>query len=487
MPSSPPATLPPLDEEGADDETLNDDDVGGLIAPIDELPLADDDDLLTDPDFGIEPPSDPFSADRDTPIEIDIGSGFGIDANESAPDADDSAGLEQPFGNGLDDDPEDALPPDAEERDGIEGEQALVDGSELPDIDADEQGTEDDERRFGLLVAADETQLGWAPRPWKLNRLSPQRERCGALALADASVVAGSSDLLWLDRGRATPVRIALEGTRITSLALVGRERNVALCVTAFGRLFRRSRFGSDSERLHDWRRALESSAAEAQGLELRQLGSDEPSAVLARLSSGHLIRSDDEGQSFRSVAPPLRASVLSPAGTPICALIAGGAKLGLSFDGGQTWEAHELPSPAREVAAGDAPFLCGSGSTLAIGDIERGLVFSNDGGQSFTAARGTAGVTACTAGRCAGTPAVWAAVYREAGDLTELVQIDATTGEGSIIARVELSDDHDPEHSFEASRLERLLWDGEQLYAVGGAGFWVFAPPRSDPEPGRA
>jgi hypothetical protein len=486
MPSAPPATLPPLDEQGADDETLNDDDVGGLIAPLDDLPLADDDDLLTDPDFGIEPPSEPFGAEPDTSVEIDIGSGFGIDVGETGSDADDGIEGEQPFGNGLVEDSGDGLLPDAEERDGIEGEPAFVDDSELPDIDADEQGTED-EQRFGLLVAADETVLPNAARPWKRARLSQQRERCGALASADGQVVAGSSDLLWQERGRAAPLRIAIEGTRITSVALVGPDRDVALCVTAFGRLFRRARLGSEPERLFEWRRALEAAAADAQGIELRQLGSDEPRAVLARLSSGLLLRSDDEGQSFRPVEPELRARSLSAAGTPICALLATGTQLGLSFDAGQTWEAHELPSPARLVAAGEAPFLCGSGSTLAIGDAERGLVVSNDGGQSFTAVRGTANVTACAAGRCAGAPTVWAALYREADDLTELAQIDATTGTGSIIARVEVSDDNDPEHSFEASRLERLLWDGEQLYAVGGAGFWVFEPERNDPDPSRS
>jgi hypothetical protein len=477
-PSAPPAALPPLDYEGNDDETLNDDDVGGLIAPLDDLPQADDDDdLLTDPDFGIDPPSDPFANDRDTPLEIDIGTGFGLDAKESEPEPDDSAGLEQPFGSGLADDAEEALPPDAEERDGIDDRAAPGEGLELPDIDADEQGSEIEDGRFGLLVAADETSIASAEHPWRATTLSPERERCGALAVADGTAVAGSSDLLWLERGRATPVRIALEGTRITSLALVGRERHVALCVTAFGRLLRRTRLGADSERLHDWRRAADCGANTSETLELRQLGPEEPRAVLGRVASGRLIRSDDEGTSFQALEPAVHARALSASGSPLVLLYEDGVTLGLSFDGGQRFEARELPTPAREVAGGETPLLAASGSTIAIADPARGLAVSNDGGKTFRLVAGAVGVTACTAGSLAGEGLVWAALYREASDATDLVLVNATTLEARIIARLETPEEQDPEHAFEGSRLERLVWDGEQLFGVGGAGLVSFQP----------
>jgi hypothetical protein len=473
-----PATLPPLDREGGDDETLNDDDVGGLIAPLDDLPLTDDeDDLLTDPDFGIEPPSDPFANDRDTPIEIDLGAGFGLDAREAEADPDDTAGPAHPVGSGLDEDAEAPLPADAEERDGVDDGRALLDGTDLPDLDADEPGTDRDDGSFGLLVTADETSMASAERPWRVSRLSPERERCGALAVAGSAAVAGSSDLLWLDHGRSAPVRTALEGTRITSLALVGREQSSVLCVTAFGKLLRRARLGGESERLHDWRRAAESSSVPPETLELRQLGSEQPRAVLGRLGSGRLIRSDDEGTSFRALEPSVGVRALSASGSPVVGLGVSDSTLVVSFDG-ESFQARELPSPAREVAGGDAPQLAGSGETLAVADSERGLAVSSDGGRTFSLVRGAAGVTACTAGNFAGVAVVWAALYREANDATDLVLVDATTGEASIVARLETRDEQDPDHAIEGSRLERLVWDGEQLFGVGGAGFVTFQPP---------
>ncbi|HEY3495107.1 MAG TPA: hypothetical protein VGK73_10495, partial [Polyangiaceae bacterium] len=71
----------------------------------------------------------------------------------------------------------------------------------------------------------------------------------------------------------------------------------------------------------------------------------------------------------------------------------------------------------------------------------------------------------------------LWAALYREASDSTDLVQVDAADGKALLIARLEAPDADDPERAFEAARLERLVWDGERLFAVGGAGLLAFQP----------
>jgi hypothetical protein len=328
---------------------------------------------------------------------------------------------------------------------------------------------------------AEESALPFAERPWLVSRLAPERERCSALATAHGAVVAGSSDLLWLDPARSAPVRIALDGTRIASLALVGEDGDVALAVTAFGRLVRRSRLASDAERLGDWRRAAESSGNTAESLQLCQLGPAEPRAVLGRLTSGKLVRSSDDGTGFQPVETGFTAFALSPTGDPVVALTRDGAELQLSYDGGVSWARRDLGTPAREVGGGEAPLLASAGSTLVIADRERGLVLSSDGGLSFRGVDGCAGVTACCAGSLGGEPMAWAALYREANDETWLLQIDATTGRARVIARVETSDDADPEQGSEGARLERLLWDGQRLFAVGDAGFLRIEPPSAE------
>jgi len=276
-------------------------------------------------------------------------------------------------------------------------------------------------------------------------------------------------------------VRIALDGTRIASLALVGEEGDVALAVTAFGRLVRRSRLASDAERLGDWRRAAESSGKGAESLEICQIGPTTPRAVVGRLTSGKLVRSDDDGNGFQPLDTGFTAFALSPTGDPIAALTRDGAELQLSFDGGRSWLRRDLGTPAREVAGGEAPRLATFGSTLLIADRERGLVLSSDAGLTFRTVEGCAGVTACCAGMLDEQATAWAALYREANDETWLVQIDVTSGRALVVASVESSDDADPEQGGEAARLDRLLWDGKRLFGVGDAGFLRFEPPLGD------
>lgn len=473
--------LPPLDPEGSDDE-LDDDSVGSLIAPIDEEPAFDDDDEpLTDPDLGIEPPSEAGTDEPEQAAELDLGSGYGLVEDDDTAARDDADSVERSFGALLSDELKEDGAEVSDDRDGVDDAAPLVNDLELPEMDADEQGTDHTPHLFGSLPTAEESTLAFAERPWPVTRLAPERERCAALASAGGAVVAGSSDLLWLDPARSAPVRIALDGTRIASLALVGAEGDLALAVTAFGRLARRSRLASDAERLGDWRRVAESSGKGAESLELCQIGPAAPRSVVGRLTSGKLVRSDDDGSSFHPLDTGFTAFALSPTGDPIAALSRDGAELQLSYDGGRSWQRRDLASPAREVAGGEAPLLASFGSMLLIADRERGLALSADAGFVFQQVEGCAGVTACCAGLVDERPTAWAALYREANDETWLVQIDVATARALVIASVESSDDADPEQGGEAARLDRLLWDGKRLFGAGDAGFLRFEPPSSD------
>jgi hypothetical protein len=473
--------LPPLDPEEAEDE-LDDDSVGNLIAPLDDEPALDDDDEpLTDPDLGIEPPSEAGLDEPEAAGELDLGSGWGLVEDDAADVSDEGESLERSFSSLLSDDLKESPADLVDDRDGTDDATPLVNDLELPEIDADEHGADHTPNLFGSLPTAEESTLASAERPWPITRLAPERERCSALAAAAGAVVAGSSDLLWLDPARSAPVRIALDGTRITSLALVGEDGDLALAVTAFGRLVRRSRLASDVERLGDWRRVADNGGSGAESLQLCQIGPRAPRTVVGRLTSGKLVRSDDDGNGFQPLETGFTAFALSPTGDPVAALTRDGAELQLSYDGGRSWSRRELGPPARDVAGGEAPLLATFGSTLLIADRERGLVLSHDAGLTFRQVDGCVGVTACCAGALGDQSMAWAALYREASDETWLVQIDVTSGRALLIARVETSDDTDPEQGSEAARLDCLLWDGRRLFGAGDAGFLRIEPPADD------
>lgn len=466
----PEAPVDDPDGDGPSDHALDD-----LLPPLDDEATHadfDQDEFLTDPS-GIDPPSDPGSIDDALPADLDLGPS--LDFGEEEADAADAFGLAEP-GTGRDPEPsEDALP-EADERDGLDDAPSGVDDADLPELDADDP---DDGAAplFGRLPAADESSLERAAAAWSVAVLGAARERCGALALDGGTLVAGSSDLLWLDEGRAAPVRIALDGTRITSIALLGPDRQIALCVTAFGRLLRRARQSSDAERLSDWRRAADLGGG-AESLELCALAG-EPNAVVGRLTSGRLIRSDDLGSSFYPLDETVTAFALSPAGSPLAALAKDGTTLVLSSDGGKTWSQHQLDDVAREIAGGEAPFLASEGSVIAIADGTRGVSVSSDGGRSFRRVPGCAGVTAITVGEHHGRLTAWAALYSEASDRTELALINVEEGRAELVATLTgaLEDGAD---SSGAARIERLVWDGRRLAGAGDPGLVAFEPPAS-------
>ena len=471
-----PEELPPLDENDDDEaEQLRDDELGELFPAERESSHGEDDDLPTDPYVVLELGEDLSEPESEAPVLLDFGTEL-IDPLEERQDAgdDDKSPFDANDGTEFEEGDDTRAEPEGEA--GIE-DRSAVDETAFPDLDADDQGFTGDEALFGALPDfAPEAVLPKAERSWRIDFVSEQRERCTALVAAGGTVVAGSSDLLWFDAGRETPVRVSLDGTRITSLALVGEERKVALCVTAFGRLVRRARSASDSERLIDWKRAAEFGGASAESLELRQLGDGSPRAVLGRLTSGHLVRSDDQGSTWQRQSDDFTALCLSPSGEPLVALSRGGSRLSLSHDGGLTFRERELVVPALSVASGDAPLLAASGDTLAIADSERGVVVSADGGATFRAVPGCANGTSIAAGVINGAAAVVVALYREAEDASDVVLVDPTSARAQIVATL-VSRERDPDQIPESGRVERLAWDGTRLWAAGGFGVAIFRP----------
>jgi hypothetical protein len=456
--------------DGPSDHALDD-----LLPPVDDETTNtdfDQEEFVTDPS-GIDPPSDPGGIDDALPEELDLGPSF--DFGEEEADTADVFGLAEP-GTGRDPEPSETALPEADERDGLDDAPADVNDADLPELDADD-ASDGPAPIFGHLSIADEAPIERAAVAWIQTSSGAPRERCGALAFGAGTLVAGSSDLLWLDPGRTAPVRIALDGTRITSIALLGSDRQVALCVTAFGRLLRRARQSSDAERLNDWRRTADLGGG-AESLELCQLDA-EPNAVVGRLTSGRLIRSDDLGNTFYPLDESLTVFALSSGGSPLAALARDGTELVLSSDGGTLWSRLELDGVAREIAGGEAPFLASEGSTLAIADGARGISVSSDAGRTFRRVPGCAGATALALGVFRGRTTAWAALYSEAADRTELALIDVERAQAELVATLRGNADDEVDASG-AARLERLSWDGRRLLGVGDPGLVILEPPVS-------
>ncbi len=472
-PRTPPA--PPSDDDG-DDDGPRDRALDDLLPPLDdETTHADDDEPLTDP-IGVELPSEPDGGADDVVLDLDVG-GDADFAEEEVVEQGDDFGIAEPGSDSLEHSEHGSFT-GQDDRTGIEDEPAVIREGDLPDLDADDGGLDATLESFGGLSVADDEDLPRVSPPWRATHLAPAPERCGALALGGGAVVAGSSDLLWLDAGRATPVRIALDGTRIASVALLGEERTVALCVTAFGRLLRRGRMKTEVERLTDWRRTAELDGA-IESLELCQLEND-PSAVIGRLTSGRLVRSDDLGTTFRMIEPTFTALAISPTGDPLAALARDGAALGVSSDGGKTFVERRLVPPASDIAGGEAPLLATAGRVIVIADAERGVAVSNDAGETFESVAGCAGCTAATVGSVGGRATVFLALYRESRDQTCVVELLVADPKPRVIATLEGAGD-DSTDGLENGRLERLAWDGSRLSGVGDAGLVRFEPPAGD------
>lgn len=465
LPSPSDDELLPLEDEAGDAEGITNDDA--VFAPDEEeTDVEFDDERPTDPSFELDLPSELDATESEVQHELPLGPDFA-----PSEDDDSKAGDAAGFDDALD-------PPIApsetgdeahEPGDGFDDNHVELGEPDLPALDGDDGHVEIDEGRFATILGnADEIALPSAPHPCRVDFLTPAREPCSALAAEAGTVVAGSNDLFWLDAGRDAVVRIGLDGTRISSLVLLGEDRTTALAVTAFGRLLRRARTGGDVERLVDWRRVADAAGSSAEGLELRSVGGAGSSSVLGRLSSGRLVRSDDLGTTFRVLDASVTALTLSSSGNPVAMLTRDGARLGMSHDGGTTFSFQELTSPARDVASGEAPLVAASGAVVVLGDAERGVVVSADGGLNFRRAQGTAAVTALCVGASGGRTRVFAALHRELQDRSLLVELDPASGAAVVSATIAPTVSDDPDASSDLARVERLVLDGDNLWAAG-------------------
>jgi len=478
MPRSPEAPDPslPLEAERADDE-LEDWELGELLDSV----TADDADPYdteeaSDLDIGFDAASLEEGENDDEPT-LDVGSDTEdlLPVDEGGDDPDESEAIDVTLADGL---------PDVEQLplgDDEEGpESTFADLPDLPEL------VREDERDDALepqgvppgWAGGDEPRPAWSSARWT-ELVSLPLEPCSALAIADGVVVAASSDLFWFGPGSLTPLRLEAGSSQVRSLALCATGWEYAICATASGRLFRRGRLLASSEELRD-ARELSRGATGPERFELCQPGSAFPHAILVRSARGQLLRSDDDGLTFRHVTDR-RVRALGPRGAPALALTADGTLL-RSDDGGGNFEELRLPAELSAFLEGSEPLLAGLGDVVVLAEASAGVAISSDGGRSFRRVPGTTGVSAVSVEEIGGARTVWAALYDEV-DRTWIARIDPLEGRAETIALVAAAanDDADDD-SGERARVARIEFEPLQgrLWLAGGFGVKIFVPPTS-------
>ncbi|HEX3774804.1 MAG TPA: hypothetical protein VHV51_10100 [Polyangiaceae bacterium] len=446
--------LDPIDDPGNDDQESQQLDVGEEI-----------ENLLGE------------NAGDNEPVELDLGSFVGAESvnddggeDELEITVDPAVGLELP---------EALLPDDGAE--GIEDGGFNVDESKFPALEQDD-GSEGvaAERDVLLGSTSDEAPVPLAAIAWRAFEPKASLEACSALSVRGKNVVAASSDLLWFRGDESAPLRLAIDGSALSDLALLGPREDIALALTKSGQLFRRARFASQAEQLSRFREYVRAAAGMRAPFGFGG-ASEDGARVLLLGADGTLLDVLDGGDGFERVEPS--GKVLAVARESRAALVAERRERKLIWLGPEREPARELFGSALLVAQAETPLFASSGECVALGEFSHAIVVSRDRGRSFQRVSGSASTTALAGGTVAGAARFFAAVYRETTDRSEILLVDPELGTASCIARIDGASEAtagDPVERGEWAKVARLIWQpaSERLWAVGGFGVLSFAEP---------
>ncbi len=449
-----PVELDAFDDEGNDDSEASD------------LVVGEEIDVLGE------------SAGDNDPIELDLGSFVELDNARSSAEDDADAGFEVDPAIGLA--LPDALTPD-DGSEGLEDGAIVVDESKFPSLEQDD-GSEGiaAEREISLGNASDEARLPMAAAPWQTRLPAALLEACSALCSAPGSVVAGSSDLLWFRDDSPAPLRLALDGSNLSDLVLLGAEQDIALAATQGGQLFRRARFASQAEQLTRFREPLRLAPGSRTRLAFGGALGTPGGRVLLWARDHGLVEVLDSGDRFEHVV--VDGKLLAVARESATLLVARGRERSLLFlDGDPSAQSPRLASARRVAITSDTALLATSGQAIAVAEPGRALLVSSDSGASFRRVAGSASATAIAGADLAGSPRFFAALYRETSDQSEILLIDPLLAEAVVIARLDASSERSP-----ADAIDRGEWAkvsclnyhaaSGRLWATGGFGVLSFS-----------
>jgi hypothetical protein len=473
--------LPPLDLDERDED--------GPFGRIDELfdapeaaeDAGSEDEVPLDLDVGVklDTPSESAADTSTGELVLDIATLLQNADEQPEPDADETGIATLDPSLDIENAPEIGL---HEPDDDGSGDMDDLVADQLPGLDADEEGEYDGDAESSFIDAAsarDEAPPPWTQKRWIEQALSAT-DSLDAIALERGVLVAGGDDVLWIEAG-SSPLRLAAGGGRIQNVVLVGPERDCIVYSTLLGKLFRRQRVGGTIEELRTWRDLARVSEGRPVRVELCQVaGDDGKSVILARISNGALLRSTDAGTHWERVETDGDARALPRRAAPVAVLVQTprGGVLMRSPDAGASWQRVELDALGRAVADRENPLLAAAGSVVALGHPDFGLVVSSDGGASFDRILGCSSVSALAAESRQGQAWIWAALYRESEDLSEIVQVDPVERFAERIA--ELRPPPPPASSddpLERGRVLGLEWDRTtgRLWATGTFGLKSF------------
>jgi hypothetical protein len=415
------------------------------------------------------------------PIELDLGTFVGADERTREGTDEHDTGIEVDPAVGLD--LPDALQPD-DGSEGIDDGAITVDESKFPTLESDD-GSEGiaAEREISLGSASDEAPVPLAPIAWRVLQSKATFEACMAVASSGQSVVAASSDLLWFRGDESAPLRLAVDGSALTDLVLLGQGQDITLAATQSGQLFRRARFASQAEHLSRFREQHRPAPGTRAGLSFGgSLGTSEPRVLLAS-QDGALFDVLDAGDRFTRIELPGKAVAIARESPTL--LIAQGKERALYTLSGAEHTNVPLRGAELVVAQSPAPLLATCGESVALADFAHAITVSRDHGRTFQRISGTANATALAGASIAGEPRFFAAIYRETSDESEILLLDPISGEASCIARLDGTSEPsasaaDPVDRGEWAKVARLIWhaETERLWAVGGFGVLSFAAP---------
>jgi hypothetical protein len=451
-----PIELDPFEDGGNDDQEATD------------LVVGEEVDLLGE------------SGGDNDPIELDLGTIVGLDeqsATEGEDERDSSFEEDPSVGLAV---PDPLTPDDGSE--GLEDGSITVDESKFPSLEMDD-GSEGiaAEREISLGTASDEARVPMAALLWQALHPVTAIEACSALAGSAEAVVAGSSDLLWFRDDSSKPLRVAVDGSALSDLVLVGADRDIALASTRSGQLFRRARFASQAEQLTRFREQLRASQG-SQRLQLSFGGAlgTRDGRVLLLVHDGTLLEVLDAGDRFERLE--LDGKVLAVARESATLLLGRDRARALAWLDRGPDSAVSLHGPALTVAQSAAPLLATAGSALALAERRGAILVSPDGGSTFRRVAGSANTTAIAGAVLDEQARFFAAVYREASDQTDILSIDPTTAEAVCIARLDGSVEHTSADAIERgewAKVSALGWHAPsgRLWATGGFGVVSFSP----------
>lgn len=466
-----PATLelPPLDLDEPQDEGPADDFEHAL--EVDERSAIDgDDEPALDLEIGMElsDGAEP-STDPGGDLVLDIGELLEKSDDEGEDEDRGTLGPEHfDMTSGLGEVPDEPASSSA-----VEGTDEPLDdlvSEELPELDADEEGVGgvDPADLVSLELRYDDHEAApWAEERWSPVS-SPVATPLNDVAIQDGRVLAAGDGVWIIGDGGADVAHHELDGTHVTTLALIQPEPPVVLCATRDSRLVL-AEIGPGQTA--SWNEL----DAPGDGAPVELATADH--AVLAKSATGKLFCTRDSGKSWQLVDVGSRFLALARRGTPLVALAHGRGRPCLlrSNDAGRSWRQDALDEAARSVALGQSPLLAAGGSVVALADARLGMVISDDGGASFRVVAHSFGATALAAGVWAGRPHVWAALLGDLDGVARLVLVDPQTAQAITLAEL------GSEEQGDSFRVDALAWDawGSRVWAGGAFGLLSFAPRR--------